>query len=71
MKITPDSPIDESGLVQLIRLGNSIRHKWVDSSPNTRIISATRIHLSHFESLTRSVVSTLMLYIHVSTNETH
>ena len=28
-KITPDSLSNESGLAQLIRMGKSIRHKWV------------------------------------------
>ena len=29
-KITPDAPKNESGLIQMIRIGKSIRHKWVN-----------------------------------------
>ena len=30
-KNTPDAPKNESGFIQLIRMGKSIRHKWVKS----------------------------------------
>ena len=28
-KKTPEAPKNESGLLQMIRMGKSIRHKWV------------------------------------------
>ena len=35
-KITPDSPKIENGLIHLIRMGKSIRHKWVKVIDETR-----------------------------------
>ena len=31
-KITPEAPKYESGLIQMIRMGKSIHHKWVNTS---------------------------------------
>ena len=30
MRTTSDAPKNESGLIQMIRMGKSIRHKWVN-----------------------------------------
>ena len=30
VSLVPDSPINESGLIQMIRMGQSICHKWVN-----------------------------------------
>ena len=32
--MTPDAPINESGLIQMIRMGKSIRHIWVNYFQN-------------------------------------
>ena len=33
-KITPDAPKIESGIIQIMRMGKSIRQKWVNTSCN-------------------------------------
>ena len=37
MKITPDAPKSESGHIQFIRMGKSIRHKWVKVCSMVRV----------------------------------
>ena len=32
-KFNDDAPINENGLIQMIRMGKSIRHIWVNAGP--------------------------------------
>ena len=39
-------PKIESGLIQMIRMGKSIRHKWVYPTPVTSLVASS--HFCHF-----------------------
>ena len=58
-KITPGDPKNESGLVQMIRMGKSIRHRWVkfnktekfilQSSPNTHLMRSFKCSFEYHD----------------------
>ena len=37
--MTPDAPKNENGRIQMIRIGKSIRHKWVNIYPSFASVS--------------------------------
>ena len=46
---TPDSPKNESGLIQMIRMGKSIRHKWVNRLAKRKRVSIVRRSLDSYQ----------------------
>ena len=44
-KKTPDAPKNESGLIQMITMGKTIRHKWVTCKCTQNSLHAFSIHV--------------------------
>ena len=64
-KNTPNTPKNESGITQLIMMGESIRQIWVNSCTGGGKTSGHRKHLNNFQALIK------LLQYYICSNDTN